>query len=125
MSLLLLAALTLCAQTTDSGWAGSWAGEWTGAQAGGGIKFKFAQIDGKWTAETSFTLADAEVPAKVTSFKIDGDSMELVDEFDLQGNKLSSKVTGKKTGTTVEGKYTTTADGNDVDSGTFKATLKK
>jgi hypothetical protein len=121
----LVFALLACAQSNDSGWAGNWAGDWSGASGGAGaLKLKLAQVDGKWTAETSFSLGDQEVPVTVKSIKIDGDSLEIVDEFDLQGNKLSSTLTGKRTGKSIEGKYRTTAGDAEADSGVWKATLK-
>jgi hypothetical protein len=70
-----------------------------------------------------FTMAGQEVPCKTTSLKIEGASMKIVYEFDLQGTKLQSAVEGKLKGKTLEGTYKTTIPGSDdaVDQGTWKA----
>jgi hypothetical protein len=106
----------LSAQSTIP--AGTYKGTWTGAQAGGDIHLTLR--DGK--AEVGFTLEGQEIPGKVLSLKIDGPSITLVYEFDLQGNKLQSSTEGTLKGTTLEGTYKTTAVGEDapLDQGTWK-----
>jgi hypothetical protein len=106
------------------GMAGQWAGEWSGAAGGSGqLRLKLEQSGGAWKAEASFTLGDAEVKTEMKSVKVDGDALELEYEFDLQGNKLKSKLTGKRDGASLSGKYETTTvpDGSPVDNGEWKA----
>ena len=125
MKALLLIALfglsTLGAQSAIP--AGVYKGTWTGAQSGGDIHITLSDgKDGK--VEVGFTLDGQEVPGKVISFKIDGTSLTLVYEFDLQGNKLQSSTQGTLKGKTLEGTYKTTAADTPVDEGTWKTTAQ-
>ncbi len=123
--ILLAASLVSLAVAADN-LAGSYTGPWSGAAGGSGdIRLKFEQADGKWTCEASFTLGGEEVKTVVKSLKVDGAKVEMKYEFDLQGNKLTSSITGTLSGRTLEGKYETAGpDGTPVDAGTFKATAK-
>ena len=82
--------------------------------------------DGKPRCEVSFGFGDAVVKTKVTYLAIDGAKVHVKYEFDLQGNKLESTVTGELTGDTLSGKYSTkvVADGAAVDEGEWKAKRK-
>jgi hypothetical protein len=122
MKLLALIALaatsTLSAQSTIP--AGSYKGTWTGGQSAG--DFHLTLREGK--AEVGFTLEGQEIPGKVITLKIDGASLTLVYEFDLQGNKLQSLTQGALKGKTLEGTYKTTAGDTPVDEGTWKITAQ-
>jgi hypothetical protein len=126
VAILLLLSLVVCAQSKDAAYAGSWTGTWTGGGGGGGLKLKLTQTDGKWSGEASFEIQGTDVPCVVKTLKIDGDSIAFSYEFDLQGTKLISNLTGKKKDKTLEGEYkTTTADGSQgVDNGSWKLDLK-
>jgi hypothetical protein len=108
----------------DSIGAGTYKGKWSGGGGDGDFKLTLAP-DGKGglRGEVVFAMAGQEVPCKTTSLKIDGSSMKIVYEFDMQGNKLQSAVEGKLKGKTLEGTYKTTLPGGDeaVDQGTWKA----
>src|SRR5882672_10288110 len=103
------------------------AGTYKGKFAGGGDgDFRLTlgpDGNGGLKGEVMFTMAGQEVPCKTTSLKIDGASLKIVYEFDLQGTKLQSAVEGKLKGKTLEGTYKTTIPGSDdaVDQGTWKA----
>ena len=123
--LFLLVACLAWAADTDL--AGAYSGPWSGSGGGSGdIRLKFEQVDDKWKAEASFTLGGEEVKCLVKSLKVDGAKVQLQYEFELQGNKLKSNITGQLSGRTLEGKYETSTvpDGGPVDSGTWKATAK-
>jgi hypothetical protein len=121
--LLSLSTVAVCAQADR--WSGSWTGTWTGQSGGGDMHLKLTQADGQWKAEAGFTIEGAEVPTVVKSLKIDGDTIDFQYSFDLQGYKLISHLTAKRTDRTVEGAYQTTAeDGSEVDNGKWKLTLK-
>jgi hypothetical protein len=79
--------------------------------------------DGK--GEIGFSIDGAEVPLKMVSFKIDGASLTVAYEFDLQGNQLQLAIQGTLKGKTVEGTWKTTVAGSDdaVDQGTWKTSL--
>jgi hypothetical protein len=120
---MLQSAALVCAQADN--WSGNWAGTWTGQSGSGDMRVKLSQADGQRKAEASFTIEGADVPTVVKSLKIDGDNIDFEYSFDLQGYKLTSHLTGKRKDRAMEGAYKTTAeDGSDVDSGTWKLTLK-
>jgi hypothetical protein len=101
--------------------AGAYKGTWSGSTGGGDfhLAVKSATI-----AEVGFVIEGQEVPCKVVSLKVDGSSIDLVYEFDLQGNKLKSAIKGTLKGKTLEGTYKTTASDQPVDEGTWKTTAQ-
>ena len=125
-ALLLLTVALLGAQSPDDAWAGSWAGAWNGEGGGSGdLRLKLSKSGGEWKGEASFTLGGADVPCVVKSRKIDGDKLEIEYEFDLQGTKLISKLSGARKEKSLEGTYRTTApDGSQVDTGKWKMAVK-
>ncbi len=110
---LLLAAAIVFAQSIS----GAYKGTWSGGNGGGDFHLT---VKSPTNAEVGFTLEGQEVPCKITSLKIDGSSIEMVYEFDLQGNKLQSAVKGTLQGKTLGGTYKTTAGDSQVDEGTWK-----
>src|SRR5437667_7061874 len=119
---ILLLLLACFAVADDTGLAGTYTGDWTGGAASGDFKLKLEEADGKWSCEASFTLSGADVKTVTKSVKVDGNKVEVKYEFDLQGNKLMSTITGQLQGRTLEGKYETVTvpDGGPVDAGTWK-----
>lgn len=121
---LLIPMLALAA----AGSAGKYTGTWVGLQSDGGISIALAQDKdkGEWTADVSFTLGGQEVKCKTVRIKVDGDKLDLAYEFNISGLQATSTVAGKFDGDKLEGKYSTkSAEGADVDQGTFKTTLTK
>lgn len=104
---------------------GTYKGTYTGAGGGGDIHLTL-KPDGKggFSAEVGFTIMGEEVPAKITSMKVDGAKIEMVYDFDLQGAKLQSAMQGTLSGKTLTGTYKTSADGAAVDEGTWKTTAQ-
>lgn len=119
-SVLCLAAM-LCLVAADL--AGTYKGSWSGG-ANGDFRITLEPAgSGEWKADIVFTMGIDEVKTKVKSVKVDGSKLDVVYDFDLQGNALESTVTGQLTGKTLEGTYKTkaVADGSPVDEGTWKA----
>lgn len=117
-----IAIAYLCAQMT----AGTYIGTWSGA-ASGDFRLVLSQGDGNvWKADVVFTLGTDEVKTKVTSVKVDGNKINVVYQYDLQGTTLQSNVTGELNGKTIAGTYkaTSVADGSEVDEGTWKVNAK-
>ena len=56
---------------------------------------------------------------------VKGDSIEAAYDFEVKGNKASSRITGQKTGETFSGKFETLYKGKVVDTGTWKTIRKK
>src|ERR1700676_2464604 len=106
--------------------AGTYLGTWAGGNGGGDIHMTLGP-DGKGGLAAQlvgFTIDGQEVTCKVLSTKITGSKIEIVYEFDLQGNKLQSAIAGAATGKILEGTYKTTAGDQPVDQGTWKVTAK-
>jgi phage tail tube protein FII len=121
VTVMALASGFACAQ--DSVGAGTYKGTWAGGSGGGDFQMTLA-ADGKGglTAKVLFSMGEEKVPCKTTSVKVEGASLKVVYQFDLQGNALQSAVEGKLKGKTLEGTYKTTMPGGDdaVDQGTWK-----
>ena len=119
-----IAALTAGAVSAQSIAAGTYKGTWNGGNGGGDFQLTLASdAKGGLTAQVMFSMGDEKVPCKTTALKVDGATLHVVYQFELQGNKLQSAVDGKLTGKTIEGTYKTTLPGSDdaVDQGTWKA----
>ena len=101
--------------------AGSFRGSWAGANGGGDFHLNVKNAS---SAEVGFTIEGQEVPGKILSLKIDGSSIDVVYEFNLQGIKMQSAAKGTLKGKSLEGTYKTTAEGSPVDEGTWKTTLQ-
>ena len=104
-------------------------GTYKGSYAGGAGSGDFhiaLKVDGSsgMSATVGFTIMGEEVPAKITSLKVSGAKIEISYDFELQGAKLTSAADGVIKGKTIEGQYTTSAEGQAVDQGTWKATLQ-
>jgi hypothetical protein len=56
---------------------------------------------------------------------VKGDSIEAAYDFEVKGNKASSRITGTKTGQTFSGRFQTLYKDKVVDTGTWKTSLKK
>lgn len=117
-------AATVCLLAADM--AGSYKGSWSGG-ANGDFRITLTPADnGEYKADIVFTMGTDEVKTKVKSVKVEGSKLDVVYDFDLQGNALESTVTGQLTGKTLEGTYKTKAvgDGSPVDEGTWKASAQ-
>lgn len=120
-TLALALAAMLCLLAADL--AGTYKGSWSGAASGDFRITLEPGANGEWKAEIVFTLGNDEVKTQIKSLKVDGSKLDVVYDFDLQGNALESTVTGQLNGKTLEGTYKTksVADGSPVDEGTWKA----
>ncbi len=121
LSLLLLLTLTLTAADLE----GRYAGDWTGGAAAGDLRFTLTRAGEEWKCEAVFTLGGQEVPTTTKRVKVDGAKFEVEYEFDLQGNKLKSTLTGQLDGQALSGKYSTVdSGGGAVDEGSWKVSRK-
>ena len=125
--ILLAAVLCLVATGAAADVAGTYKGSWSGG-ANGDFRLKLEQTPGgEWKADIVFTMGTDEVKTKIKSVKVDGSKVDIVYDFDLQGNALESTVAGELTGKTMEGTYKTktVADGSPVDEGTWKVSAQE
>ncbi len=104
--------------------AGVYKGEYNGASGmSGAIRLEFQKAaDGAWKCSVSFSANGQDVSARITSAKVEGGRIELRYEFEVEGTKLESVLNGELKGRMLEGKFQTSAGGNSLDEGTWKAT---
>jgi uncharacterized protein involved in outer membrane biogenesis len=103
--------------------AGEFSGQWNGENgASGALKLKFTLgKDSVWTSEATFTFEGVEVPTIAKSLRVDGDKIEVVFAWEVQGTAASSTLKGKRNGDELEGTYdSTTAER--AAAGTWKVT---
>lgn len=116
------------AVSQETNLAGTWKGDWTGGQASGGFEMTIRpEAEGNAKLEVSFTVNGEDVKTTVTSVTIEGPKITAQYEFDLQGNRLQSTITGELKGETLEGRYETriVPAGTYVDNGSWKTTAAK
>lgn len=106
--------------------AGTYVGDYTNkAGKSGGYQLTFTPgPDGQWTGEVVAVLDGRPTKSTMTSLVVTGDSIEAAYDFEVKGNKASSRITGQKTGETFSGKFETLYKGKVVDTGTWKTTRK-
>ena len=115
------------AALAQEGIAGTYVGEWVNkAGKSGGYQLTFAPgQDGNWTGEVVAALDGQPTKSSMTSLVVKGDSIEAAYDFEVKGNKASSRIKGTKTGQTLSGTFETLYKRKVVDTGTWKTTLKK
>lgn len=91
------------------GLAGQFKGSWKGSdQNSGDLRLGFTRDgEGKWSAEASFTFEGTTVPTRMKTVRVEGTKIELLFEWDADGNVAHSKVTGELKGDKLEGAYVT------------------
>jgi hypothetical protein len=122
-ALLLISVAALAADDI----AGTYVGEYTNkAGKTGGYQLAFTPGQGgNWSGEVIAVLDGQPTKSTMTSLVVKGDSIEATYDFEVKGNKASSRITGQKTGQTFSGKFETLYKGKVVDTGTWKTSLKK
>lgn len=103
--------------------AGEFVGTWQNDAESGKLRLVFKQVDDLWTAESSFTFEDAEIPAKASGLKIDGAKVEFVLDWEVQGAPGHSRLIGEWSGSKIEGIYDSKS-GDTVTTGTWSVTRK-
>src|SRR6476620_6386633 len=124
-----LSALILMsvAAVAEESITGTYVGDYVNkAGKSGGYQLTFAPgPGGKWTGEVIAVLDGQPTKSPMTSLAVKGDSIEAAYDFEVKGNKASSRITGTKTGQTFSGTFQTIYKGKVVDTGTWKTSLKK
>ena len=70
-----------------------------------------------------FHLSPTKSP--MSSHVVKGDFIEAAYDFEVRGQKASSRITGTKNGRTFSGKFETLYKGKVVDTGAWKTSLKR
>jgi hypothetical protein len=91
------------------GLVGQYKGSWKSADdTTGDLRFGFSQNgEGHWVAEATFTFEGTTVPTRMKTVRVEGTKIELLFEWDADGNVAHSKVTGELKGDKLEGNYVT------------------
>ena len=103
--------------------AGEYAGTWQSDADSGKFRLTLKREGDVWTAESSFTFQDAEIPAKASALKIDGAKVELVLDWEIQGAPGQSRLIGEWTGSKIDGIYDSKS-ADSVTTGTWTVTRK-
>jgi hypothetical protein len=104
--------------------AGDYAGKWKGEnEAGGNVRLTLKQTDGKWAAEAVFSYEGTDIPTTTKSLKVDGNAIELVIAWEVQGVSSTSTLKGELKGDTIAGKYDS-ATAESAATGTWSAKRK-
>jgi hypothetical protein len=103
--------------------AGEFVGTWQNDVESGKLRLVFKQVDDLWTAESTFTYQDAEIPAKASELKIDGAKVELVLDWEIQGAPGHSRLIGEWSGSKIEGIYDSKS-GDTTTTGTWSVARK-
>ena len=126
---IVLSALILMSGSAlaQEGIAGTYAGEWVNkAGKNGGYQLTFTPgPGGSWSGEVVAVLDGQPTKSTMTSLVVKGDAIEAGYDFEVKGNKASSRIKGTKTGQTLSGTFETLYKGKVVDTGTWKTSLKK
>jgi hypothetical protein len=105
---------------------GTYDGTYTNkAGKSGGYQLTFTPgQDGNWTGEVVAVLDGQPTKSTMTSLVVKGDSIEAAYDFEVKGNKASSRIKGTRTGQTFSGTFETLYKGKVVDTGTWKTSRK-
>jgi hypothetical protein len=103
---------------------GTYKGTWTSANEGGGdLTVIFSAGDSNTLkADVSFTLEGETTKCVVKSVTVEGSKLELVMNYEANGNRYEATVSGTFDGKSLSGTYKTKslADSSAIDSGTWK-----
>jgi hypothetical protein len=107
--------------------AGTYVGEYANkAGKSGGYQLTFTPgPGGNWTGEVVAVLDGQPTKSTMTSLVVKGDAIEAAYDFEVKGNKASSRIKGTKAGETFSGTFETLYKGKVVDTGTWKTSRKK
>ena len=122
-ALILISVAALAAEDI----AGTYTGEYVNkAGKSGGYQLTFTPgPGGNWTGEVVAVLDGKPTKSTMTSLVVKGDSIEAAYDFEVKGNKASSRIKGTKTGESFSGAFETLYKGKVVDTGTWKTSRKK
>ncbi|MEI6052320.1 MAG: hypothetical protein WCQ44_06430 [Opitutaceae bacterium] len=97
--------------TKAAAFKGAFAGKWQGQNNTGGVlKLDFKSgADAKLGADVLFVYEGTDVHAQTKSLKVEGDKIELVITWEIQGTFASTKLVGTLKGNDIAGSYESTA----------------
>ena len=106
---------------------GTYVGSYTNkAGKSGDYQLTFTPGQGdNWTGEVVAVLDGQPTKSTMSSLVVKGDSIEAAYDFEVKGNKASSRIKGTRSGETLSGTFETLYKGKVVDTGTWKTSRKK
>jgi hypothetical protein len=122
-ALLLLPLEAVAAESIGGTYVGSYTNK-AGRSGDYQLTFTPAQ-DGNWTGEVVALLDGQPTKSTMSSLAVKGDSIEAGYDFDVKGQKASSRIKGTRIGETLSGTFETLYKGKVVDTGTWKTSRKK
>ena len=121
--LLLISLVAVAAESIGGTWVGTYTNK---AGKSGDYQLTFTPSQsGNWTGEVVAILDGQPTKSTMTSLVVKGDSIEAAYDFEVKGNKASSRIKGTTTGETFSGTFETLYKGKVVDTGTWKTSRKK
>ena len=121
-ALLLLPLAAVAAESIGGTYVGSYINK---AGKSGDYQLTFTPgQDGNWTGEVVAVLDGQPTKSVMTSLAVKGDSIEAAYDFEVKGNRASSRITGTRTGPALSGTFETLYKGKVVDTGTWKTSRK-
>ena len=124
-----LLLLVLAGYCADRDLAGRYTGEWKSDSSGysGAIRMTLdAAPDGTWKCEASFSIDGVDIKTTTHQIKLQDSKLDVSYDFEGQGARLRSHMTGEWSGSVFKGRYETTViDGAGVDAGTWSASRAK
>ena len=121
--LLLLSLEAVAAESIGGTYVGTWTNK---AGKSGDYQLTFTPGQGgNWTGDVVAVLDGHPTKSTMTSLVVNGDSIEGAYDFEVKGQKASSRISGTRTGQTLSGTFETLYKGKVVDTGTWKTSQKK
>ncbi len=94
---------------TQAAFKGAFAGKWQGQNNIGGVLKLDFKAGAKLGADVLFVYEGTDVRAQTKSLKVEGDKIELVITWEIQGTSASTKLVGSLKGNEIAGTYESTA----------------
>ena len=121
--LLLLPLVAVAAESIGGTYVGTYTNK---AGKSGDYQLTFTPGQGgDWTGEVVAVLDGQPTKSTMTSLVVKGDFIEAAYDFEVKGQKASSRITGTRTGQTLSGTFETLYKGKVVDTGTWKTSQKQ
>lgn len=122
-ALLLLSLEAVAAESIGGTYVGTYTNK---AGKSGDYQLTFTPGQGdNWTGEVVAVLDGQPTKSTMNSLIVKGDSIEAAYDFEVKGNKASSRIKGTRGGETLSGTFETLYKGKVVDTGTWKTSRKK
>ena len=122
-ALLLLPLAAVAAESIGGTYVGAYTNK---AGKSGDYQLTFTPGQGdNWTGEVVAVLDGQPTKSTMTSLVVKDDSIEAAYDFEVKGQKASSRIKGARVGQTLSGTFETLYKGKVVDTGTWKTSRQR